>query len=294
MEPPPQTPPQIFDRALLRARLARAWRAGAPCDFLIARVADDLLYRLSGVSRPFPRALDLGAPHPTIAEALAAPGRLVVRAAPVWEALGASRPALLADDETPPFAPESFDLVVCALNLHFANDLPGVLAQIRRILAPDGLFIAALAGGQTLRELRACLAQAQDEIEGGASPRVAPFVDLRDLGGLLQRAGLALPVADCDSFTIRYSSVFALMRELRAMGATNILSAGARHPLRRDVFLRAAQLYAEQFSDADGKIRATFEIVWASGWAPHESQQKPLAPGSAEFPLSAVLGDKSA
>lgn len=292
MQTPPRTPPQIFDRALLRARLARAWRSGEACDFLMERVTEDLLFRLSGVSRAFPRALDLGSPHPMAARALAASGRFVVRAAPVAAALGEGV-ALLADAETPPFAPESFDLVVCALNLQFVNDLPGVLAQSRRILAPDGLFIAALAGGQSLRELRLCLAQAQEEIEGGASPRVAPLVDLRDLGGLLQRAGLALPVADCDAFTVRYASVFGLMRDLRAMGATNVLTAGARRPLRRDVLARAAQLYAEQFSDPDGKIRATFEIVWASGWAPHESQQKPLAPGSAQVRLSDVLGDKS-
>ncbi len=169
--------------------------------------------------------------------------------------------------------------------MQFVNDLPGVLAQIRRILAPDGLFLAALVGGQTLRELRACLAWAQEEIEGGASPRVAPFADLRDLGALMQRAGLALPVADCDSFTVRYPSVFELFRDLRGMGATNALLAGARRPLRRAVLFRAAKLYREQFSDPDGKIRASFEIIWASGWAPHESQQKPLAPGSAQARL---------
>jgi SAM-dependent methyltransferase len=288
-----QNPPQIFDRALLRARLARAWRAGDPCDFLVARTAEDLIFRLSGVSRTFPRALDLGSPHPIIADVLEAPGRFVVRAAPVAAALGSGGALLIADEEIPPFAPASFDLIVCALNLQFVNDLPGVLAQIRRILAPDGLFLAALAGGQTLRELRACLAWAQEEIEGGASPRVAPFTDLRDLGALMQRAGLALPVADCDSITVRYPSVFELFRDLRGMGATNALLAGARRPLRRAVLFRAAKLYREQFADPDGKIRATFEIIWASGWAPHESQQKPLAPGSAQTRLSAVLGDKS-
>ena len=283
------SPPHIFDRALWRQRLARAARAAKPCDFLFSRAAEDFAFRLATVQRAFPRALDLGSPHPAVADILAAPGRFVVRAAP-FSGCGAN---LVADEECLPFAPESFDLVVCALNLQFVNDLPGVLAQIRRALAPDGLFLAALIGGQSLRELRLCLAQAQEEIEGGASPRVAPFVDLRDLGGLLQRAGLALPVADVDAFTVRYPHALDLMRDLRAMGATNVLAAGARRPLRRDVLLRACALYRQNFSDPDGKIRATFEIVWASGWAPHDSQQKPLAPGSAQVPLSAALGDKS-
>jgi SAM-dependent methyltransferase len=282
-------PPQIFDRALQRKRLARALQAKNPCDFLLTRTAEELAFRLSTVQRAFPRVLDLGSPHRSIAETLAAPGRFVLRAAPLPDA----GVALVADEEALPFAAARFDLVVCALNLQFVNDLPGVLAQIRRILAPDGLFLGAMVGGQSLRELRICLAQAQEEIEGGASPRIAPLIDLRDLGGLLQRAGLALPVADCDSFIVRYSSALDLMRDLRLMGATNALISGARRPLRRDVLFRACELYQALFSDPDGKIRATFEIIWASGWAPHESQQKPLAPGSAQTKLSAVLGDKS-
>jgi SAM-dependent methyltransferase len=256
----------------------------------MTRAAEDFAFRLSTVQRAFPRALDLGSPHRAVADILAAPGRFVVRAAPFFGDAGEN---LVADEELLPFALESFDLVVCALNLQFVNDLPGVLAQIRRVLAPDGLFLAALIGGQSLRELRICLTQAQEEIEGGASPRVAPFADLRDLGGLLQRAGLALPVADVDAFTVRYPNALDLMRDLRAMGATNVLAAGARRPLRRDVFFRACALYEQNFADADGKIRATFEIIWASGWAPHDSQQKPLAPGSAQARLSAALGDKS-
>jgi SAM-dependent methyltransferase len=280
-------PPQIFDRALLRRRLARALRSEKPCDFLMTRSAEELAFRLSGVSRDFPRALDFSAPHAAIDEVLSAPGRFVVRANSV------AGGKLVADEEFLPFAPESFDLAVCALNLQFVNDLPGVLAQMRRVLAPDGLLLAALVGGQSLRELRTCLTQAQEEIEGGASPRVAPFADLRDLGGLLQRAGLALPVVDVDSFTVRYANAFDLMRDLRGMGATNALMAGARRPLRRDVVFRAAALYQEMFADPDGRIRATFEIIWASGWAPHESQQKPLTPGSARAKLSDALGDKS-
>ncbi|WP_374547468.1 methyltransferase domain-containing protein [Rhodoblastus sp.] len=286
-------PPLIFDRALWRKRLSRALRAEKPCDFLIARAAEDLAFRLSTISRPFPRALDLGSSHPAIAAALAAPGRQVVRAAPVAAALDGVALHVVADEEALPFAPHSFDLIVSALALQFANDLPGVFAQARRALAPDGLFLAALIGGQSLAELRICLAQAQEEIEGGASPRVAPFADLRDLGGLLQRAGLALPVTDCDAFTVRYGDLFGLLRDLRAMGAANMLVAGARRPLRRAVLLRAAALYAEKFSDPDGRVRASFEIIWVSGWAPHESQQKPLAPGSAQTSLRAVLGDRS-
>jgi SAM-dependent methyltransferase len=280
-------PPQIFDRKLLRLRLTRAQRSGKSCDFLMARTAEELAFRLSGISREFARVLDFSAPHPAISQALAKPGRSILRATSI------SSGDVVADEEMLPFAPEKFDLAVCALNLNFVNDLPGVLAQLRRSLAPDGLLLAALVGGQTLRELRLCLTQAQEEIEGGASPRVTPFVELRDLGGLLQRAGLALPVVDADSFVVRYANALDLMRDLRFMGATNVLAAGARQPLRRDVLLRTMELYSELYSDADGRIRASFEILWASGWAPHESQQKPLAPGSAKARLSEVLGDKS-
>jgi SAM-dependent methyltransferase len=286
---PVSSPPQIFDRALLRRRLARASRD--PCDFLVQRVAEDFVFRLSGILREFPRALDYGSPHPAVAQSLASPGRKLFRAAPSLEtAAGAD---LVIDEEFSPFAPEKFDLIVSALSLQFVNDLPGVLAQIRRGLAPDGMFLAAMVGGRSLVELRHCLAQAQEEIEGGASPRVFPFADLRDLGGLLQRAGLALPVTDCDAFTVRYDHMFALLRDLRQMGGGNILFAGARRPLKRAVLARAAELYAQSFSDPDGRIRASFEILWLSGWAPHESQQKPLAPGSAKVSLASVLGDKS-
>ena len=182
---------------------------------------------------------------------------------------------MIADPEFLPFEPESFDLVVSALALQYVNDLPGTLLQIRRALAPDGLLLAALAGGQTLHELRAVLAQAEAEIAGGASPRVAPLSDLRDMGALLQRAGFALPVADVDAVVVRYDNLFALARDLRAMGATNALVERAKRPLRRAVFFRAAEIYAQKFADRDGRIRATFEFVWLSGWAPHESQQKP-------------------
>ena len=274
-------PPRIFDRALQRGRLARALAAGGP-DFLGQRAAEDLLDRLSATKRDFARSLDLASPTPHFAQAVVASGR----PAPfrIGYSAGAGLSAL-ADEEALPFAPASFDLVVSGLALQWVNDLPGVFAQVRRALAPDGLFIACLPGGASLTELRTAFAQAEEEIVGGASPRVSPFVDVRDLGSLLQRAGFALPVTDVDSFTLRYDSMFALCRELRAMGAANALTQRARTPLRRSVLLRAAQIYAERFSDKDGRVRASFEILWLSGWTPHESQQKPLAPGSARMRL---------
>src|SRR5947209_16243296 len=214
--------------------------------------------------------------------------RSVFRAAPILE-----RPpsplSIVADEEALPFGSESFDLIVSGLSLQWANDLPGALVQIRRALAPDGLFLAALVGGQSLTELRTALTAAEAELTGGASPRVAPFADVRDLGALLQRVGFALPVTDVEPTIVRYASMFALMGDLRAMGATNALCERSRVPLRRAILLRAAETYADRFADADGRIRATFEIVWLSGWAPHESQQKPLAPGSARVRLADAL-----
>jgi SAM-dependent methyltransferase len=260
----------------------------APAHFLLDRVAADFAERLSLVSRAFPRALDLGTPGPQVAEALRANERTVFRAAPILDA-PPSIPSLIADEEVLPFASESFDLIASALSLQWANDLPGVLIQIRRALAPDGLFLAALVGGQSLTELRTALTSAEAELTGGASPRVAPFADIRDLGQLLQRAGFALPVTDIDPIVVRYASMFALMQDLRAMGATNALSERSRVPLRRAVLMRAAEIYAERFADVDGRVRASFDIVWLSGWAPHESQQKPLARGSARMRLAGAL-----
>jgi SAM-dependent methyltransferase len=249
----------------------------APANFLLDRVAAEFEERLALVSRHFPRALDLGTPGPQVVEVLRRePDRFVVRAPPLLES--AECLAVVADEEALPFAAESFDLVASALSLQWANDLPGGLVQIRRALDPDGLFLAALVGGQSLAELT-----------GGASPRVAPFADVRDLGGLLQRAGFALPVTDIEPVSVRYASMFELMQDLRAMGATNALAERSRKPLRRAVLLRAAEIYAARFADPDGRVRATFEIVWLSGWAPHESQQKPLAPGSARMRLSDAL-----
>src|SRR6185312_2614985 len=195
-----------------------------------------------------------------------------------------------ADEEALPFADASLDLVVSGLALQFVNDLPGTLIQVRRALKPDGLFLAALAGGDSLAELRQSFAEAESEMDGGASPRVAPFADVRELGALLQRAGFALPVIDSERLTVRYASAFALMHDLRRMGATNVLVERRRVPLRRATLSRMADIYAGRFADADGRLRATFEIVWLSGWAPHESQQKPLKPGSAAQRLADALG----
>ncbi len=285
------TAPQVFDRALLRQRLARA-HASAPADFLLTRVVEDFGDRLNAVLRPFPRILDLGTPSWLLSDQLAerAP-ELLVQAAPVATALS-DRPQLgcIVDEEALPFAPESFDLVVSALSLQHVNDLPGTLVQIRRSLRPDGLFLACIVGGQSLKELRAAFAEAEEEVTGGASPRIAPLADLRDLGGLLQRAGFSLPVTDIDTVTVRYAHLFDLARDLKAMGASNALVQRDRRPLRRSVLLRAAEIYAERFSDPDGRVRASFDLVWLSGWAPHESQQKPLQPGSAKMRLADALG----
>ena len=275
--------PRLFDRALAARRLDRALRQG-PADFLLARAAEDLADRLSLVKRDFSDALDLATPGPQAALALNA--ARVTRLAPSRASLGEGRFfGLVADPERPPLDEGAFDLAVSLLALHQIDDLPGLLIQLRRALRPDGLLIAALPGGDTLQELRACLFEAEVDIYGGASPRVAPFADARALGGLLQRAGFALPVVDSDRFVARYDTMFALMRDLRAFGQTSALVDRPRAFARRGLFARAAQLYAERYADPDGRIRATFEILWLSGWVPHPSQQKPLAPGSAKMRL---------
>jgi SAM-dependent methyltransferase len=202
----------------------------------------------------------------------------------------ASAMPVLADEEALPFADESFDLIVAPLTLHFVNDLPGALLQIRRCLKPDGLFIGGLFGGATLQELRRAWLEAESEISGGASPRVAPFADVRDLGGLLQRARFALPVVDADVMRVRYASALDLMHELRAMGASNILADRRRTPVSRALLMRVSEIYADRFADPDGRVPATFEMLVMTAWAPHESQQKPLQPGSAKARLADALG----
>ena len=290
--PQPSSPiPTVFDRALVRRRLARALARPEP-DFLFERAREDLADRLAPVQRSFATILELGSPRDGATAALAAayPEATLVRAAPVVGPAVAGGATVVADPEALPFGPERFDLAVSILALHAANDLPGALVQVRRSLKPDGLFVAAFLGGQTLQELRAVLAEAEAELTGGASPRVAPFTDLRDLGHLLQRTGFALPVTDLDRVTVRYGSMLGLLGDLRAMGLTNALTDRSRRPTPRRLLLRAAEIYAERFADADGRLRATFDLVWLSGWAPHESQQKPLKPGSAKMRLADALG----
>jgi SAM-dependent methyltransferase len=283
--------PTLFDRRLLRTRRGRA-RALGPATFLIDRVAEELAERVSVVLRRFERAVDLGTPTDAVARALITSGNVaaVITAAP--DAVRRSRAfsRLAADEEALPFADGTLDLVVSALALQFVNDLPGTLVQIRRALKADGLLLAALIGGESLSELREAFAQAESETEGGISPRVVPFADLREFGALLQRAGFALPVVDSDRLTVRYQSVLALMHDLRRMGATNVLGERRRAPLKRATLARIAEIYAQRFADADGRLRASFEIVWLSGWVPHESQQKALKPGSAIQRLAEALG----
>ena len=287
------TPPAIFDRALLRRRLRRALAQG-PADFLLNRVIEDLDDRLTAVQKPFASIVDIGTPGIGLKARLATrfPKAALSRIAPLPEAGPLSRTAV-GDPESLPLAPETFDLAVSALALQSVNDLPGALVQIRCALKPDGLFLGAMLGGRSLHELRTVLTEAETTLTGGVSPRVAPFADVRDMGGLLQRAGFALPVADSDVITVRYASMYGLMRDLRAMGATNPLVDRTRRPTPRMLFLRAAALYAERFADPDGRIRATFEIVSLSGWAPHESQQKPAKRGSATISLADVLKAKA-
>ena len=288
------TPEPIFDAALAVAHKVRAVRAAVPgADFLMRRAADDLADRLDAVPRRFDAAAAFFSLTPAAGEALAASGKAkeVVRVE-ADAALLAGHDGRVAAPETVPFEPDSLDLAVSLYSLHEVNDVPGMLVQIRRALRPDGLFLGCMAGAGTLQELREALLAAETELTGGASPRVAPLVDVRDAGALLQRAGFALPVADHETVTVRYDSMFALMRDLRAMGATSSLVARSRKPMRRALLMRAAEIYAERFSDPDGRVRATFSTIWLSGWAPHESQQQPARRGSATVSLAKILGER--
>jgi SAM-dependent methyltransferase len=273
----PTAAPVLFDRALLAQRQRRALGLGA-ATFLLERSVEDLGDRLAAVNRAFSDVADIWTPGECLRAAFA--GRFT-------NFIHLAAPADAA--EALPLAPQSLDLALSVLALQFANDLPGVLAQIRRALRPDGLLLAALIGGDTLTELRQSFAAAEADIEGGVSPRVAPFADLREVGGLLQRAGFALPVTDVDRVVVRYGSAFALMQDLRRMGATNSLVERRRVTTRRATLLRMAEIYQDRFADADGRIRATFDVIWLSGWAPHESQPKPLKPGSAQASLEAAI-----
>ncbi|MER8468730.1 class I SAM-dependent methyltransferase [Mesorhizobium sp. M1328] len=281
----------VIDTSLWLARKRRTLaRPIAGADFLMRRAAEDLADRLGAVERRFGKAASLFCQTPAAAEVLAESGKVTenVRVEADAAFLG-GQPGVVAPLETVPFEPESLDLAVSLLSLQAMNDIPGMLVQIRRALKPDGLFLGAFAGTGTLSELRESLLAAETELYGGASPRVIPFTDVRDAGALLQRAGLALPVADVETITVRYDSLFGLVADLRAMGETSALVDRTRRPGTRALFARAAEIYAERFSDADGRVRASFSVVWMSGWAPDASQQKPLKPGSAKISLKTIL-----
>jgi SAM-dependent methyltransferase len=289
-------PPLLFDRALHRRRLNRAAAGYGAADFLKVRAARDAAARLEPVLREFPLALDLGARNGAFAAALAESpaaarvGQLIETDLSAAMLAGRPGPRLVVDEERLPFAPESLDLIVSTLALHWTNDLVGALIQIRRALRPDGLFIGAFLGGASLTELRQCLLEAESALTGGAALRVSPFADGYDGAGLLQRAGFALPVSDVDRVTVRYGNPLRLLADLRAMGETNVLLDRSRKPLTRSVLMRAMALYQERYAGADGKVPASFEIITVTGWAPHESQQKPLKPGSARMRLADALG----
>lgn len=277
----------LFDPDLVAQRRRRAARNLDPrAGFLIDIAAEEMAFRLMAVERRFDHAVELFGGTGAVARAALATGKLgaITRVDIVGDA---DRRA--ADFEDVPLAPNSANLVLAPLGLHLVNDLPGSLIRIRRALRPDGLFLAAIPAAGTLSELNDVLLETETRLAGGASPRVSPFGDVRSIGALLQRAGFALPVADVETYTVRYESLFGLMRDLRAFGMTNALANRSRRPVSRSFFLEAARLYAERHADPDGRIRASFAIVYLSGWAPHDSQPKPLKPGSATVRLADAL-----
>jgi SAM-dependent methyltransferase len=268
-------PPALFDPDLLAVRRARAARLGG-ADFLHEAVAADVAERLKEVNRTFRSPVVVGPRAALWADVLAAKGIPVARVVPDAEVLDLEEGA--------------HDLLVHGLALHWANDPVGQLVQARRALRPDGLVIAALFGGETLHELRQALAEAEVEATGGLSPRVAPMGEIRDLGALLQRAGLAMPVADSRRFDVSYASPLELMRDLRAMGETNVMQDRVRRPMTRALLAGTLSRYAERFGRADGRVAATFDVVFLTGWAPAADQPKPLRPGTAAARLADALG----
>lgn len=283
---------EIFDRKQIDFNKRRAAAGIEAHDFLHRYAADELVTRLGAISREFRLIADVGAGHGVLSARIAEAwpeARLISVEPSVQLARRLPGNVVRAHEDALPLRNESFDLIVSGLALHLVNDLPGTLIQIRRALKPDGLFFAALLGGDTLIELREALMLAEAEITGGMSPRVFPTADVRSFGALLQRAGFALPVADTERLTVTYETPLALMKELRAMGASNAMTARSRKPLRRSVLARACEIYAERASSPGGRVSATFDFIYLSGWAPHESQQKPLRPGSAAVRLADAL-----
>ncbi len=289
---------RVFDRRLLRVRRERAATSLNAHDFLLNEIGDRLSDRLADVTRKFPLALDLGCRGGVLARVLTGRGgieTLLQSDLSPRNAAAARRhgPSFVADEELLPIKSQSLDAILSNLSLHWVNDLPGALTQIRDALKPDGLFIASMFGAGTLTELRTCLMEAELAESGGVSPRVSPFAGLRDAAGLLQRAGFALPVADSDTLTVTYPDLFRLLADLRGMGETNLLLDRLKQPTRRTIFARAAALYHERFADVDGRLRATFQILFLTGWAPHESQQQPARRGSGQADLRDVFGKHS-
>lgn len=269
------TAPHIFDRVAYSFRRARAQR-NASESFLLEEAAQNLFGRVSAINRQFVRALDLNS-RPQSFGMIKPLARDWVRTS-LAASEGLSADLVVADEELLPFADRTFELVTSVLSLHAVNDLPGTLIQICRVLVPDGLFVAALFGGSTLQELRRAFAAGENETTGGVSPRVAPFADVRDLGGLLQRAGLAMPVADIERLTVRYSQFFTLAQDLRSLGETNALAERSRKALRRDTLSAVLSHYAANDSERDERLRATFDVAYLIGWAPHESRPQPPGP----------------
>src|SRR5262245_2379308 len=285
----------VFDRRLVRRHRERAAPHLEAHDFLVREAAERLADRLDDVTRRFPQALDLGCHGGEVAAALRGRGGIEtliqcdLSAAMARRAAATGRATLVADEELLPFAPESFDLVISNLSLHWVNDLPGCLLQIRQCLKPDGLLLAAMLGGETLFELRQSLMEAELAESGGVSPRVSPFADLRDAGSLLQRAGFALPVVDGDRLTVTYADTLKLMHDLRGMGETSAVRARASRPVSQAAAARTDEIYRRGFGDADGRLPATFQIIYLTAWAPATGQQRPLTPGSARSRLAAAL-----
>lgn len=283
-----------FDRASVRRHRDRAAPNLARHDFLLREIGERLGERIGDIRRDFPRVLDLGAHDGAMADYLGPAGSDLIVQCDLSPAMTLANKRgtlrVVADEEWLPFAPESFDLAVSNLSLHWVNDLPGALAQVRRALKPDGFFLGALLGGDSLFELRRCLMDAELKVEGGLSPRISPMADIRDAGNLLTRAGFALPVADSDTLTVSYANAFDLMKELRGMGENNAVSERRKSLTRRATLLEAAALYAKDYADDDGRVTVTFQVLYLGGWTPHASQQKPLKPGSAAQRLADALG----
>ncbi len=270
----------VFNRQVVHLHRERAAPKFAEHDFLFREVTDRLLERLDDVTRSFPLALDLGARGGLINDMIGQRGNVEKLISCAQSVNGAKEPSICADDELLPFADHAFDLVLSNLSLHWINDLPGALVQVRRSLKPDGLMIASMFGGDTLKELRSVLNEAEIAMEGGLSPRISPFADIRDVGGLLQRAGFALPVVDAETITVSYGDPLKLLKDLRGMGETNAVTERRLSFTRRETLMHAMGLYREQFGDDEGRIPATFQVLYLSGWAPAPTQQTPMKPGS--------------